>query len=129
MGSYATIESMIETFGKEDLVEITDIEKPFTGEINVVKLQELSMLLMAKSMLIYQPNSVYPLWLTHRSFKRLHMILHDTELCWEMRERASVTKNVMTMLLKTSRRLTKAKKVRVLAQLKPMQRPALTCRR
>lgn len=39
MGSYATIESMIETFGEEDLIEITDTEKPFKDQINVVKLQ------------------------------------------------------------------------------------------
>ena len=39
MGSYATIESMIERFGNEDLVEITDTEVPYTGEINLTKLQ------------------------------------------------------------------------------------------
>ena len=39
MGSYATIESMVTRFGKEDLVEITDTEVPYTGEINTAKLQ------------------------------------------------------------------------------------------
>lgn len=39
MGSYATIESMITRFGNEDLVEITDTETPYTGEINLTKLQ------------------------------------------------------------------------------------------
>lgn len=39
MGSYATIESMITRFGREDLVEITDTEPPYTGEINLTKLQ------------------------------------------------------------------------------------------
>ena len=39
MGSYATIESMITRFGNEDLVEITDTEVPYTGEINIDKLQ------------------------------------------------------------------------------------------
>lgn len=39
MGSYATIESMITRFGREDLVEITDIEPPYTGEINLTRLQ------------------------------------------------------------------------------------------
>lgn len=39
MGSYATIESMITRFGNEDLVEITDTEVPYTGEINITKLQ------------------------------------------------------------------------------------------
>lgn len=39
MGSYATIEAMITRFGNEDLVEITDTEVPYTGEINITKLQ------------------------------------------------------------------------------------------
>lgn len=39
MGSYATIESMITRFGREDLVEITDTEPPYTGEINLTRLQ------------------------------------------------------------------------------------------
>lgn len=39
MGSYATIEAMITRFGNEDLVEITDTEVPYTGEINISKLQ------------------------------------------------------------------------------------------
>lgn len=39
MSTYATIESMITRFGKEDLVEITDTELPYTGEINESKLQ------------------------------------------------------------------------------------------
>lgn len=39
MGSYATIEAMITRFGNEDLVEITDTEVPYTGEINIAKLQ------------------------------------------------------------------------------------------
>lgn len=39
MGSYATIESMIEVFGDEDLTKITDTQPPYTGEINVAKLQ------------------------------------------------------------------------------------------
>ncbi len=39
MGSYATIESMITRFGNEDLVEVTDTETPYTGEINISKLQ------------------------------------------------------------------------------------------
>ena len=39
MGSYATIEAMITRFGNEDLVEITDTEVPYTGEINLTKLQ------------------------------------------------------------------------------------------
>lgn len=39
MSTYATIESMITRFGKEDLVEITDTEVPYTGEINESKLQ------------------------------------------------------------------------------------------
>ncbi len=39
MGSYATIESMITRFGNEDLVEVTDTETPYTGEINLTKLQ------------------------------------------------------------------------------------------
>lgn len=39
MGSYATIESMITRFGREDLVEITDTEMPYTGEINLTRLQ------------------------------------------------------------------------------------------
>ncbi len=38
--TYATIEAMIARFGKEDLIEVTDTEKPFTGEINQVKLGE-----------------------------------------------------------------------------------------
>lgn len=40
MGSYATIESMVTRFGKEDLVEVTDTEVPYTGEIKLNKLQE-----------------------------------------------------------------------------------------
>lgn len=40
MGSYATIESMIEVFGETDLIEITDTEQPYTGQINTVKLQQ-----------------------------------------------------------------------------------------
>jgi phage gp36-like protein len=39
MGSYATVESMITRFGRDDLVEITDTEVPYTGEINITKLQ------------------------------------------------------------------------------------------
>lgn len=39
MSTYATIESMITRFGREDLVEITDTEAPYTGEINLTKLQ------------------------------------------------------------------------------------------
>ena len=39
MGSYATIESMITRFGREDLTEITDTEPPYTGEINLTRLQ------------------------------------------------------------------------------------------
>lgn len=39
MGSYATIESMITRFGNEDLVGVTDTETPYTGEINLIKLQ------------------------------------------------------------------------------------------
>lgn len=39
MGSYATIEAMITRFGNEDLVEVTDTETPYTGEINLTKLQ------------------------------------------------------------------------------------------
>lgn len=39
MGSYATIEAMITRYGNEDLVEITDTEVPYTGEINNTKLQ------------------------------------------------------------------------------------------
>lgn len=39
MGSYATIESMVTRFGKEDLIGITDTEVPYTGEINESKLQ------------------------------------------------------------------------------------------
>ncbi|WP_131669829.1 gp436 family protein [Psychrobacter pygoscelis] len=37
--TYATVEAMITRCGTEDLVEITDTEAPYTGEINVVKLQ------------------------------------------------------------------------------------------
>ena len=40
MGSYATIESMVTRYGKEDLVAITDTEMPYTGEIKLNKLQE-----------------------------------------------------------------------------------------
>lgn len=39
MGSYATIDAMVTRFGKEDLVEITDTEVPYTGDINTAKLQ------------------------------------------------------------------------------------------
>ncbi|WP_199508617.1 MULTISPECIES: gp436 family protein [unclassified Psychrobacter] len=39
MGSYATIDAMVTRFGREDLVEITDTEVPYTGDINTAKLQ------------------------------------------------------------------------------------------
>lgn len=39
MSTYATTQSMITSFGSEDLVEITDTEPPYTGDINISKLQ------------------------------------------------------------------------------------------
>ena len=39
MSTYATTQSMITRFGSEDLVEITDTEPPYTGDINISKLQ------------------------------------------------------------------------------------------
>ena len=39
MGSYATVESMITRFGRDDLVAITDTEAPYTGDINIARLQ------------------------------------------------------------------------------------------
>lgn len=39
MSTYATTQSMITRFGREDLAEITDTEPPYTGEINLTRLQ------------------------------------------------------------------------------------------
>ncbi|MFW2176657.1 MULTISPECIES: gp436 family protein [unclassified Moraxella] len=37
--TYATLDAMIARFGRGDLVQITDNEPPYTGEINQIKLQ------------------------------------------------------------------------------------------
>ena len=38
--AYATLEGMLTEYGKDDLVQVTDYEPPYTGEINMMRLNK-----------------------------------------------------------------------------------------